>query len=173
MFPHQNKSVRIKTQGVSHAIFHVYKHVMYSCCCFQNVYTTYPIFWLNTPLKRGCSGVIISSKFTYMCLLIRALNPIPIYRIPVTKMWFSRAQLEIEHAMLRCEVFINVWYRLGDLAWWRHQMETFSALLALCEGYPSVTGGFPSLRLVTGSFDVFFHMRLNKRLSNQLKRMWF
>ena len=28
--------------------------------------------------------------------------------------------------------------------WWRHQMGTFSALLALCEGNPSVTGGFPS-----------------------------
>ena len=27
--------------------------------------------------------------------------------------------------------------------WWRHQMETFSALLALCEGNPPVNGGFP------------------------------
>ena len=27
-------------------------------------------------------------------------------------------------------------------AWWRHQMETFSALLDLCEGNPPVTGGF-------------------------------
>ena len=35
--------------------------------------------------------------------------------------------------------------------WWRHQMETFSALLALCKGNPSVTGGFPSQRLVTQS----------------------
>ena len=29
-------------------------------------------------------------------------------------------------------------------SWWRHQVETFSALLDLCEGNPSVTGGFPS-----------------------------
>ena len=36
-----------------------------------------------------------------------------------------------------------------DSAWWRHQMETFSALLALCEGNPPVTGGFPSQRPVT------------------------
>ena len=28
--------------------------------------------------------------------------------------------------------------------WWRHQMETFSALLALCERNLPVTGGFPS-----------------------------
>ena len=29
-------------------------------------------------------------------------------------------------------------------SWWRHGMETLSALLALCEGNPLVTGGFPS-----------------------------
>ena len=53
-------------------------------------------------------------------------------------------------------------------SWWRHQMETFSALLTLCEGNPPVTGGFPSQRPVTRSFDVFFDPRLNKRLSKQL-----
>ena len=57
--------------------------------------------------------------------------------------------------------------------WWRHQMEMFSALLALCEGNPSVTGGFPSQRPVTRSFGVFFHLRLNKRLSKQQRRWWF
>ena len=29
--------------------------------------------------------------------------------------------------------------KLKTRAWWRHQMETFSALLALCEGNPTVT----------------------------------
>ena len=46
---------------------------------------------------------------------------------------------------------------------WRHQMETFSALLAPCEGNSQVTGEFPSLRPMTRSFDVFFDLRLNKR----------
>ena len=32
------------------------------------------------------------------------------------------------------------------VAWWRHQMETFSALLALCAGNSPVTGQFPSQR---------------------------
>ena len=27
-----------------------------------------------------------------------------------------------------------------DISWWRHQIETFSALLAICEGNPPVTG---------------------------------
>ena len=32
-----------------------------------------------------------------------------------------------------------------------------SALLALCEGNPPVTGAFPSQKPVTRSFDIFFY----------------
>ena len=42
-------------------------------------------------------------------------------------------------------------------------METFSALLAIC----AVPGEFPARRPVTRSFDVFFDLRLNERLSKQ------
>ena len=58
-------------------------------------------------------------------------------------------------------------------AWWRHQMETFSALLAICAGNSPVTGEFPAQRPVTRSFDVFFYLRLNKRLSKQSRGWWF
>ena len=47
------------------------------------------------------------------------------------------------------------------------------ALLALCAGNSRVTGEFPSQRPVTRSFDVFFDMRLNKRLSKQSWGWWF
>ena len=59
----------------------------------------------------------------------------------------------------------SIWpsYTTFAIVWWRHQMETFSALLALCEGNPPVTGGFPSQKPVTRIFDVFFDLRLNKR----------
>ena len=60
-----------------------------------------------------------------------------------------------------------------DNPWRRHQMETFSALLALCVGNSPVTDEFPSQRPVTRSFDVFFDLRLNKRLSKQSRRRWF
>ena len=50
-------------------------------------------------------------------------------------------------------------------AWWRHHMETFSTLLAICAGNSAVAGEFPPKRPVTRSFDVFFHLCLNKRLS--------
>ena len=55
----------------------------------------------------------------------------------------------------------------------RHHMNTFSMLLALFAGNSPVTGEFPSQRPVTRSFDVFFDLRQNKRLSKQSKRRWF
>ena len=58
-------------------------------------------------------------------------------------------------------------------AWWRHQMETFSALLALCAGNSPVIGEFPSQRPVTWSFYVFSHLCLNKRLRKQSWDWWF
>ena len=60
-----------------------------------------------------------------------------------------------------------------SLPWWRHQMETFSALLAICAGNSPVPGEFPSQRPVTQSFDVFFDLRPNKRLSKQWGGWWF
>ena len=56
---------------------------------------------------------------------------------------------------------------------WRHQRETFSALLALCAGNSPVTGEFPAQRPVTRSFDAFFDLRLNKRLSKRSWGWWF
>ena len=50
--------------------------------------------------------------------------------------------------------------------WWRHQMETFSALLALCAGNSPATGEFPPQRPVTRSFDVFLDLRLNNDCVN-------
>ena len=57
--------------------------------------------------------------------------------------------------------------KLHPQTWWHHQMETFSALLALCVGNSLVTGEFLSQRLVMWSFDVFFDLCLNIRLSKQ------
>ena len=62
---------------------------------------------------------------------------------------------------------------LNNWTWWRHQMETFSALLALCAGNSPVTSEFPSQKSVTRSLWVFFDLRPNKRLSIQSKYHWF
>ena len=58
-------------------------------------------------------------------------------------------------------------------AWWCHQMETFSALLAICAGNSPVTGEFPTQRSVTRSLNVFFDLRLAKWLSWQWWGWWF
>ena len=64
---------------------------------------------------------------------------------------------------------LNGWIVLiKPLTWWRHQMETFSALLAICAGNSTVPGEVPTQGPVTRSFDVFFDLRPNKRLSKQL-----
>ena len=52
-------------------------------------------------------------------------------------------------------------------------METFSALLAIYAGNSPGTGEFPAQRPVTRSFDVFFDVRLIKRLSKHLRGWWF
>ena len=59
-----------------------------------------------------------------------------------------------------------------SFTWCRHQMETFSALLALCDGNTPFTGVFPWQRPVTQGIDVFFDLRLNKRLSEHSIRRW-
>ena len=51
------------------------------------------------------------------------------------------------------------WYQ----ALWCHQMESFSALLAVCEGNPPVTGKFPSQGPATLSFDISFDMHPKTR----------
>ena len=54
------------------------------------------------------------------------------------------------------------------LSWWCHQMEPFPRY------WPFVrTGEFPSKWPVTRSLDVFFEMRLNKRVDNQSRGWWF
>ena len=52
------------------------------------------------------------------------------------------------------------------LTWWRHQMETFSALLVFCGGNSPVTGEFPAQKPVMRSFDVFFDLSPNKGWTN-------
>ena len=63
--------------------------------------------------------------------------------------------------------------KLSSETWWRHQMETFSALLTICAGNSPVPGEFPAQRPVTRSFDVYFDLRPNKRLRKQSWGWWF
>ena len=102
------------------------------------------------------------------------------------KSWFSMGKLDLSGVLIlsqkrhpnpdvtsQWEVYSMRESSINCIPWWRHQMETFSALLALCVGNSPVTGEFPTQRPVTRSFDVFFDLRMNKRLSKQWRGWWF
>ena len=85
-------------------------------------------------------------------------------------MWMrldSRALAMELHLFCNYHPLFRVW------SWWRHQMETFSALLAICAGNSPVPGEFPTQRPATRSFDVFFDLHLIKRLSKHSWGWWF
>ena len=62
--------------------------------------------------------------------------------------------------------FVTTTHIHDDVIKWKH----FPASLAFCAGNSPVTGEFPSQRPVTRSFDVFFDLHINRRLSKQLRR---
>ena len=91
-------------------------------------------------------------------------------------MWYPSEPLHWYWANETHEVTLKSSGNIGRyliIAWWHHQMETFRALLALCEGNSPFTGKFPSERPVTRSFDLFFDLRLKKWLSKKSIRRWF
>ena len=67
---------------------------------------------------------------------------------------------------------INVYTTLAhdDVIKWKHFPYV---LLALCEGNSPIISEFPSQRPVMRSFEVFFDLHQNKRLSKHLWRRWF
>ena len=106
---------------------------------------------------------------------------------PITILWMIRSLPMIStiyEILTNVDELLNIFrdvvnarniYKLEDISitWWRHQMEAFSALLAICVGNSPVPDEFPSRRPVTQSFDVFFDLRLNKRLNKQSWGWWF
>ena len=59
-----------------------------------------------------------------------------------------------------------LWFNNEIMPWRCHQMETLSALLAICAGNSSVTGEFPTQRPVTRSFDFFICAWINGWVNN-------
>ena len=121
----------------------------------------------------------ISSFLSFWCLLCRVFSKYDLHQLSLPASFYHPFSFlcpctcwiqssYVLSIILNLLILLPGW--LSPITWWRHQMETFSALLVLCEGNPAVTGGFPSQRSVTQSFDVFFDLRLNKRLRKQSRR---
>ena len=79
--------------------------------------------------------------------------------------------LSLRHVSAGC-IIRGIYCMSVVCTWWRHQMELFTALLTICAGNSPVPGEFPAQRPVTRSFDVFFDLRLNKRLIKQSWGWW-
>ena len=114
----------------------------------------------KTPLLPHCCYVPSMS-----CTLSRINLPVALFN---SGSWYYNLILVIILLISECSS-----WRSNHDTWWRHQMETFSALLAICAGNSPVHGEFPTQRPVTRSFDVFFDLRLNKWLSKQSWGWWF
>ena len=107
--------------------------------------------------------MIISSKWWHFRFNIQTLKNAILIQ-PTNTIHFVKSYF---YTMMSFVVFYHSTRSCSFHSWWRHQMETFSALLAICVGNSRVPGEFPAQRPVTRSFDVFFDLRLNKRLSKQ------
>ena len=105
------------------------------------------------------------------------------YQIPLTKgQWCRKSPVKIpltvdhdEFAAMsyhRSESSCRVRHHKSSLPWWRLQMKTLSALLALCAGNSTVTGEFPARRQVTRSFDVFFDLRRHRAHYDVIVTRW-
>ena len=69
--------------------------------------------------------------------------------------------------------FWIVYSRSAAKSWWRHDMKTFSMLLALCVGNPPATLWFPSQRVSNAGIEVLLDMNINKLLNKQSNCHWF
>ena len=87
---------------------------------------------------------------------------LPVGQVDLDRFFFFISYKQIEE-------FQNSWSRASD----DFEKRRALALLAICVGNSPVPSEFPAQRPVTRSFDVFFNLRLNKRLSKQSWGWWF
>ena len=104
-------------------------------------------------LCRGQYQAIID--YIWTCSWMWRTKNVPTYPEDVI-IYPSKQRRRIHNILM--QVPMLYWYHFPNMviSCWRHQMETFSALLALCEGNPPVTGGFPSQSQCRG--DLMFSL---------------
>ena len=79
------------------------------------------------------------------------------FRLQDGRHWIIFHSAGLESSTLLIDIAHNNRSR-SRFIWWRHQMESFSALLVFCAGNSPIPGEFPSQRPVTRNFDVFFDL---------------
>ena len=88
--------------------------------------------------------------------------------------WFGASIGTISKAFVHYMVELRHGLTWRDMeAWWRHQMETFPLCRPFVRGINRSPVNSPHKGQWHRSFDVFFHLHLNKRLSKQSWGWWF
>ena len=162
----------------------------YTCiCCFDYINSLRPIdtmwwhrfgstlaAWRHQAITWTNVGLIVYGDLWYYLSLISQ----EVLKMSTRKLCFKKTLVGllphlsgVNELTMNGIAFCIIPRHDNGAAWWRHQMETFSALLALCAGNSPVTSEFPAQRPVTRSFNVFFDLHPNKRLSKQSWGWWF
>ena len=168
-------------------------NMQWVCTC-ERVFKTHLKFWWNPwrHLLLWCSYYLSSRKnllrkifllllpmCQWHCTVGTCAKPVAIDKRchPLRSLGCKRCRRSLHNVLIPQN---NIWLwkwpdeeRMTKFTWWRHQIETFSTLLAICAGNSPVPGEFPAQRPVTRGFDVFFGLRPNKRLSEQWWGWWF
>ena len=143
----------------------------------NNYNTTWEICMYN------CWAIVWYQRGIFMSLIVIPTHPERLFPVDMNKsVWPTVYNIQPyghplpDHHQSSPQPWLFSWQGLHPITsatkkrhppWWRHRMETYSALLDLCGGNSPVTGEFPSQRSVTRSFDVFSDLGLNKHLSKQ------
>ena len=85
--------------------------------------------------------------------------------IPLTILTFLFVVVAVSNDTKSANAF-SVYCWPPQTPWWRHQMETFSSLLAICAGNSPVPGEFHTQRPVTRGFVVSLICRINGWVNN-------
>ena len=161
-------------------IFLEYRYIGYDIHLIHKItiYVQHPVYTMWIILAHiYCISVYTQSMWGEIRLNFKNKSAIItryLYFVMFPKYW-TWSQIVFSYAWLQFGLgWYNDWFvEIGNvLSWWRHQMETFSALLDLCARNSPVTGEFHAQRPVTQSFDVFFDLCPNKRLSKQSWGWW-
>ena len=99
-------------------------------------------------------------------ILFNILNPNPVSHYQILS-------LHYKNMLTSGWIRVNPALMLPPFSWWRHRLEAFSALLALCAGKTPVSGELPAQRPVARGFDAFFGLCLIKQLSKHSRGWWF
>ena len=138
-------------------------------CIWCDHWDVITVFFLFSTSAFASQAILVDPNTVYTMVYHWSFNTlswkmvITVWKSNACFWWTDKVRHHISHNFIFTLImwsWYRAWHHILHYTWWRHQMELFSALLALCVSNSPVTGEFPAQRPVTRSFDVFFDLRL-------------